>query len=63
MYYRTLYIIAFKITCDIEVHCTNEEVGQSKADTKAVQKKCSEFKKNVVEHTIFVAWLVGWPGP
>ena len=38
IYYRTLYTIAFKITCDIEVHCTNEEVGRSKADTKVIQK-------------------------
>ena len=27
IYYRALYIITFKITCDIEVDCTHEEVG------------------------------------
>ena len=45
MYYRILYIIALKITCDIEVHCTNEEVSRSNADTKVVQKKTLRNQK------------------
>ena len=35
IYYKAL---AFKITCNIRAHCTNEEVGWSKANAKVVQK-------------------------
>ena len=44
IYYRTLYIITFKITCDIEAHCKHEEVGQSKADAKVIQKSTQNLK-------------------
>ena len=35
---RHFRIISFKIMCDIEAHCSNEEIGRSKADAKVVQK-------------------------
>ena len=37
--------MTFKITCDIEVHCTNKEVGQSKANAKVVQKSTQNSKR------------------
>ena len=38
MYYRISYILAFKSTCDIRVHCTNGEVSWAKANSKVIQK-------------------------
>ena len=45
------------------MHCTNEEVGQSKADAKVVQKECLEFKNNTVDRTTFLVWPACWPEP
>ena len=63
MYYRILYIIAFKSTCDIKVHCMDGEVGQSEGQLKSCTKKHLEFEKNAVDHTTFTIWLTGQPLP